>query len=160
MKKLAVRTPYFTILPEYVLTLILMALLVLAFTASLAKAETSRRVRKTQKTITTVESESDGEELELNEETPVAVAAPVTPEETEISTIFGSKATTSTAGCKTEELNKGVIRDLKGDCKAWVKDQKADLKKRFRTSTCEESCTDCGVSLQRCTVTGTVRYVK
>jgi hypothetical protein len=158
-QRLAVRTPYFIILPEYLITLGLMALLIIAFTASLADAQTTttststKRVRKSTTTITQVDEDGD-----VSEPTTTSTSTEV--QEGEVVTTFGSRATSGTAGCKTEELNKAVIRDLKSDCKAWIKDQRADLKGKFQTSTCEESCTDCGMSLQRCNVVGTVRYRK
>lgn len=121
--------------------------------ATLSEAET-RQVRKRTTTVTEVESEGEDETTE----DPSATPTPVT--ESEITTKFGSKATTGTAGCKTEELAKGVVRDLKSDCAAWLKDQKSQLKGRYLTGTCEEDCNDCGMSLQRCNVNGTVRYSK
>ncbi len=165
-QRLMVRTPFFTVLPEYLIVLLMMAFLILAFTAtaSAAPAEgqttttTSKRVRKSTTTITTVHEEGDDVVADVPTSTTTSTASTV--EEGEVTTTFGSKATTGTAGCKTEELNKAVIRDLKSDCKAWVKDQRADLKGKFNTSKCEEACTDCGTSLQRCTVTGTVKYRK
>ncbi|HVK61898.1 MAG TPA: hypothetical protein VM432_10125 [Bdellovibrionales bacterium] len=80
--------------------------------------------------------------------------------ETEMTATFGSTSTSGLNGCKTEELSKDVIKELKSDCNAWVKDQKADLKDRFRTSKCEEKCSDCAASLRRCNVLGTVRYIQ
>lgn len=165
-QRLAVRTPYFTLPFEYIAVLLMMALLIVAFTAQAAEAQpgqtttttTSKRVRKSTTTITTVDE--DGDDVPTTSPVSTTTSTESTVEEGEVTTSFGSKATTGTAGCKTEELNKAVVRDLKSDCKAWVKDQRADLKGRFNTSTCEESCTDCGMSLQRCNVIGTVRYRK
>lgn len=114
-------------------------------------AETSTKVRKSTTTITTVESE--GEDWPTD-----ASPSPSPIQESEITATFGSKATTGMAGCKTEELSKNVIKELKADCKAWLKDQKADLKNRYSTGVCEESCSDCSMGLQRCNVKGTVRY--
>lgn len=119
------------------------------FIACQAHAEAPAHVKKT--TITVKESEKDGDD----EPSPSP-----TPEEKERvkTATFGSKSQTGTLGCKTEDLIKDVIKGLKADCTAWVKDQKADLKTRYLTSSCEESCADCGMGLQRCTVVGTVHY--
>ena len=134
---------------------VLVVLAIISFSVS-SHAETSKQVRKRQTTVTEVETVGD------EEEPPPPGAPPVqTPvSESEITTRFGSKATTGTAGCKTEELSKSVVRDLKSDCAAWMKDQKVQLKGRYLTGSCEEECNDCGMSLQRCNVTGTVRYSK
>ncbi len=117
-----------------------------------ARAEEAPRVKKSTTTITVKESENETDD----EPKPTS-----TPEEKErVKTVtFGSRAQSGTLGCKTEELIAGVIKDLKADCAAWVKDQKAELKGRYLTSSCEESCSDCGMSLQRCIVTGTVHYI-
>lgn len=169
MQRLSVRTSYFVLHPEYLVTLLVMALLIVAFTASVADAQTTtapgqtttttstKRVRKSTTTITTVDE--DGDDIAFD---PVSTSTSTTTEvqEGEVTTTFGSKATSGTAGCKTEELNKAVVRDLKSDCKAWVKDQRADLKGKFHTSTCEEQCSDCGMSLQRCNVVGSIKYRK
>lgn len=166
-QRLVLRTPFFTVLPEYVVVLLLMALLIVAFTATAAEAQTvgqttttkTKRVRKSTTTITTVHEDGD-DVADIATEPVSTTTSESAVEEGEVTTTFGSRATTGTAGCKTEELNKAVIRDLKSDCKAWIKDQRADLKGKFNTSACEESCTDCGTSLSRCTVTGTVKYRK
>ena len=124
----------------------------LAFTLP-AKAETNTRVRKSTTTIITKESEGDDDDAipvpEIAEE----------PKESVKTATFGSKGQSGTAGCKTEELSKGAIKDLKADCSAWVKDQKSELKSKFLTSSCDESCDDCGMSLRRCSVTGSVHYL-
>lgn len=118
-----------------------------------ASAEAAKKVKKTSTTVTTVESEGE-------EETPAGGVTTETREtESSVTAKFGSKATSGTTGCKTEDLAKSVIKDLKADCNAWVKDQKAELKGRFLTSICEESCEDCGMSLKRCSVNGTVKYL-
>lgn len=100
----------------------------------------------------------------MNHSTLLAEAVPeetTLPERESVATArFGvSSGQSGLSGCKTEALSKNVIKDLKADCLAWVKDQKADLKTRFLTSSCEESCEDCGMSLRRCFVTGTVKYL-
>jgi hypothetical protein len=118
-----------------------------------AHAETSKRVRKSTTTVISSESESDGEDLSADVTKPIGE-----PTEKEMSAVFGSKSQTGMAGCKTEELRKSAVKDLKGDCNAWIKDQKADLKSRYLNSSCEEKCEDCGMSLQRCFVTGTIHY--
>lgn len=113
----------------------------------------STKVRKQTTTIITKESESDVDEEEVKTE-------PTTEPRENVKTVtFGSRNQSGTAGCKTEALSKPLIKDLKADCNAWVKDQKAELKSRFQTSSCEESCSDCGMSLQRCNVIGTVHYI-
>jgi hypothetical protein len=136
-------------------SLLLFAMILCSFSVLVnapAHAEELPRVKKSTTTITVKESENDADE---------EPKAKVTPEEKERvkSVVFGSRAQSGTLGCKTEELINGAIKDLKSDCAAWVKDQKTELKGRFLTSSCEDSCTDCGMSLQRCIVTGTVHYI-
>lgn len=145
---------------ESLLVLILMIALVSFFTAHLAKAETTRHTRTT--TTTTVESDDDGGDYPAPAD---AVPAPKNMKppkagfvDAELTQTFGSTATTGTAGCKTEALSKSVIKDLKRECADWAKEQKSDLGKNYLGNTCEDSCDDCGMSLVRCKVTGTVRY--
>ena len=78
--------------------------------------------------------------------------------ESEITAKFGSKAVSGMSGCKTEDLAAKLVRELKSDCGAWLKDRKTELKGKFLTGSCEESCDDCGMHLQRCSVNGSVRY--
>jgi hypothetical protein len=113
--------------------------------------ETPVKVKKT----TVVVKESEGTEAEA---TPSPTPAIQEVEKTKTAT-FGSKSQAGLNGCKTEEALQDVIKDLKADCKAWVKDQKSELKSRFLTSSCEESCEDCGMSLRRCSITGSVTYI-
>jgi hypothetical protein len=120
-----------------------------------AHAETSKHVRKSTTTVTT--SESDGEDASGDIASDPTKAAGETTEK-EMKATFGSKAQSGLAGCKTEELRKSAVKDLKGDCNAWIKDQKADLKARYLNSSCEEKCEDCGMALQRCYVSGTIHY--
>jgi|GEM_PF-2870731 len=147
---------------ESLLLLLAMVALVMIFTVRSAQAETSRHTRTT--TTTTVESDDDGSE----EYAPPADAVPAPKNmkapkaggfiDATMSQTFGSKATTGMAGCKTEALSKDVVKDLKRECADWVKEQKSDLGKNYLGNTCEESCDDCGMSLVRCKVTGTIRY--
>lgn len=121
-----------------------------------AQVNAEAPVVKTTTTTTTVETttiESDGVEEE-------AASTETTAKDDEITTVFGSTATTGLAGCKTEELSKTTVRDLKSDCSAWMKDQKAQLKDKYLTGTCEEQCSDCSMGLRRCSVKGSVRYSK
>src|SRR6185369_17722401 len=99
-------------------------------------------------TITTTTVESDGTEDDQPAPTTDTTAAPH--DDNEISQNFGSLATTGMAGCKTEELSQNVVRDLKSDCSAWLKDQKSHLKDKFVTGICEEHCSDCQMNLRRC----------
>ncbi len=117
-------SPYLLLQIGMFLTVVAMAIVVLVATA---RAETTTKVVK--KTTTTTSSDldtlyDDGE----SEEYPVANAkAPV---ESELSASFGSTATTGYAGCKTEELAKTAVKELKADCNAWIKDQKTDTLQR------------------------------
>lgn len=139
----------------FIFSLTLLILLVLAGFTNVANAESSKRVRKKTTTITTIEAESDDVD---DEELPDNQGAPE--REGVMTAVFGgSSGQSGLAGCKTDNLSKNLIKDLKADCQAWVKDQKAELKKRFLTSSCEESCEDCGMSLKRCHVNGTVKYL-
>lgn len=150
---------------ESLLLLLAMIALVMIFTVRIAHAETTRHTRTT--TTTTVESDDDGQDAGY---APPADAIPAPKNmkppgapamtETTMSQVFGSKAVTGMAGCKTEALSKDVIKDLKKECAAWVKEQKADLGKNYLGNTCEDSCDDCDMSLVRCKVTGTIRYRK
>ncbi len=141
-------------------TLIASMVLFCSFVVAIgAGAETVRpAVKKTTATttITTTTVESDG----VEDEEPAPATTAAVADDSEITTTFGSTATTGLAGCKTEELTKNVIRDLKSDCGAWLKDQKSQLKDKYVTGTCEEHCSDCQMSLRRCSVTGSVRYSK
>lgn len=81
--------------------------------------------------------------------------------ETVLTATFGTKSTSGSsglAGCKTEELAKTLIKELKSDCSAWLKDRKSDLKDKYLTGSCQESCTDCSMGLRRCVVDGLVHY--
>jgi hypothetical protein len=71
---------------------------------------------------------------------------------------FGSRSASGMAGCKTDDRAKDAITGLKSDCNAWIKDRRSELKDRFVTGTCSEKCDDCGMSMQRCAVTGRVHY--
>lgn len=152
----ALRLPFFELKLELLAVLVLMAIIILARTAS-AETESSARTTKSTTTVTTTTQEIDGED-------PAAVATPAaTPNEEKefiVTKIFGSKAQSGTAGCKTEELSAQHVEKLEGQCDRWVDGQKRKLKKKFQTGTCEEDCADCGTSLKRCTVTGTVHYAK
>lgn len=104
-----------------------------------------------KRTTTIIEKDETVEEAE--DTTPSEL-----PKESEITAKFGSKATSGMAGCKTEDLSQKLVRNLKSDCAAWLKDRKAELKGKYLTGSCEESCADCGMHLQRCVVDGVVRY--
>lgn len=158
---------------EGLIVLLMMTLLLILLTARLAKAETTRHTRTSTTTTTTTDSDDDGEgyapppgaAIPPPNFPPPGVANPNPPAkpgfvESQMTQTFGSKATSGMAGCKTEALSKGVIKDLKAECAAWVKEQKTDLGKNYLGNTCEDSCDDCDMSLVRCHVTGTVRYRK
>jgi hypothetical protein len=142
--------------------LMIVLALALPLASLTAKAETTRHTKTT--TTTTVESDDDGAGYAPPEDAipaPRDAKPPVAPSiESTLTQTFGSTATSGTAGCKTEALSKAVVKDLKRECSAWVKEQKADLGKSYRGNTCEDSCEDCGMSLVRCKVTGTIRYTK
>lgn len=138
----------------------LLLTLALGLILSTAHAETViKRSHKSKLTTTTETTEmSDPSGGGVGETLTTSTTNEIS--ESEISTVFGSQAMSGLGGCKTEELSRPVLKGLRSDCQAWIKDQHSDLGKRFLTSACEDSCTDCGMSLQRCTVTGTVRYHK
>lgn len=138
----------------------LLLTLALGLVLSTAQAETVVKRTHKSKMTTTVESTelSDPDGEGVGEILTTSTTNEIS--ESEISTVFGSQAMTGLAGCKTEELSRPVLKGLRSDCQAWIKDQRSDLGKRYLTSTCEDSCSDCGMSLQRCTVTGTIRYHK
>jgi hypothetical protein len=62
--------------------------------------------------------------------------------------------------CKTSDLAKELVKDLKGECQVWVKERKADLGTKYQTGTCSEKCSDCTMGLKRCSVAGVVHYAK
>lgn len=125
------------------------------FNTPLAHAENTQGTTKVHKQTITIK-ESEG----TTDDDKPASTGPVTEEVEKVKTAtFGSRSQSGMAGCKTEELLKDAIKDLKADCGAWVKDQKAELKSRFLTSSCEEICDDCGTGLRRCHVLGTISYV-
>ena len=137
--------------------LALIASFALITLTSVANAET--KTRKKTVTITTTEKDLD-EDDEVMEDLGIKTTAEPKERESIATARFGAKPGQSgTSGCKTEDLSKDVIKDLKSDCNAWVKDQKAELKSRFLTSSCEEACEDCGMSLKRCAVNGSVKYI-
>lgn len=138
----------------------------MAFAAPAAEATMfaqSSKPAKSKTTITTTTTVSEDEvvpDTEPNNQNMPSTPKPGTIErESEMSATFGSKSATGMSGCKTEALSKNVIKELQSDCSAWMKDRKADLKDRFLTGTCNESCEDCGMGLKRCNVTGSVRYL-
>ncbi len=127
------------------------------------KSRQSSSSTRTTTTTTTTESTSSDERSDAD----VASTSPgagstidVETREGVITTKFGSKAASGLTGCKTEDVANSKIKDLKGDCNAWLKDRKSELKIKYLTGTCEEDCSDCGMSLKRCTVTGSVHYLK
>jgi hypothetical protein len=140
-------------MPQFLLALLM--ILGLVFAAP-ARAETVRRVRKTTTTVITKESEGDQDGDVV---APIADPVSAEPKESVKTATFGSKGQSGTAGCKTDDLAKSAVKDLKTDCSAWVKDQKSELKGKFLTSSCDESCDDCGMSLRRCSVTGAIHYL-
>jgi hypothetical protein len=71
---------------------------------------------------------------------------------------FGPQSGSGTSDCKTADLAKSSIAGFKNDCNAWIKERKSDLKDHFLTGACKEKCDDCGMSLKRCSVTGSVHY--
>lgn len=62
--------------------------------------------------------------------------------------------------CKTGDVLKLAIKELRDECNNWLKERKADLQGKYQTGTCQEDCRDCGTSLRNCTVRGTVHYSK
>lgn len=100
---------------------------------------------KSKKTITTTITTTENGEVS-NDDDRVLTAR------------FGATGGTGLAGCKTEELLKGLLKELKDDCSAWIKDRKADLKDKFLTGSCEEKCESCNRGLRRCHVEGLVHY--
>lgn len=62
--------------------------------------------------------------------------------------------------CKTSDLARELVKDLKGECQTWMKERKADLGSKYQTGTCSEKCSDCTMGLKRCSVAGVVHYAK
>jgi hypothetical protein len=161
---------------QTILVLIALALLIVMQTARAQDSSdetTSTTTTTTSTTTTTTAKKKAAKSVALppahesvNETTPVSSSDPASGAgsgETRdfiVSAKFGSTAATGLTGCKTEALLKESIKELKADCNAWLKDRKAELKNKFHTGTCQEQCSDCGMGLQRCTVTGEVHYSK
>jgi hypothetical protein len=131
---------------EMLIVLFIMTIVIIAQTSA---AETATQTQKTTITTTTTEGEN-----------PAVTPTPESSKDFLVTKTFGSKAQSGTTGCKTEELSQQIVRDLESQCNVWIKKQKGELKKKYQTGTCEESCNDCGMSLKRCNVTGTVHYAK
>ena len=70
------------------------------------------------------------------------------------------RSTFGPTACKTQDLARELIRDLKVECNAWLKERKADLGSKYQTGTCGEECTDCTMGLKRCSVNGVAHYAK
>ncbi len=73
---------------------------------------------------------------------------------------FTVRSTFGPTACKTQELAKEMVRDLKTECNAWLKERKADLGSKYQTGTCNEECTDCTMGLKRCSINGIAHYAK
>jgi hypothetical protein len=148
--------PYLILQIGMFVTVIAMAIVVIMSTAH---AETKKKtvVKKTTTTTTTTDIDT-GDDDDGDDQ--AAADTSDRPTESELTATFGAQATTGYAGCKTEELAKAAIKELKSDCNAWIKDQKTDLKANYRTGVCEEKCSDCQAGLRRCNVVGTIRYMK
>lgn len=82
--------------------------------------------------------------------------ATATPKDTDyiVRSTFGPTA------CKTQDLAKELIRDLKQECNSWLKERKTDLGSKYQTGTCSEDCSDCTMGLKRCSVQGEAHYAK
>lgn len=70
------------------------------------------------------------------------------------------RSTFGPTACKTSDLARDLIRDLKAECSSWLKERKADLGTKYQTGTCSEECTDCTMGLKRCSVNGVAHYAK
>ncbi len=73
---------------------------------------------------------------------------------------FTVRSTFGPTACKTQELAKEMVRDLKAECNGWLKERKADLGTKYQTGTCNEECSDCTMGLKRCSVNGVAHYAK
>ena len=73
---------------------------------------------------------------------------------------FTVHSTFGPTACKTQELAKEMVRDLKTECNSWLKERKADLGSKYQTGTCNEECTDCTMGLKRCSINGVAHYAK
>jgi hypothetical protein len=62
--------------------------------------------------------------------------------------------------CKTQDLAKEITKDLKTECKAWIKERKDDLGSKYLTGSCSEQCEDCTMGLKQCSVKGVVHYAR
>ena len=71
---------------------------------------------------------------------------------------FGPPSGSGTSDCKTAEIATSSLAGFKNECNAWIKERKTDLKDHFLTGACKEKCDECGMTLKRCSVTGSVHY--
>jgi hypothetical protein len=131
--------------------------LLLSLSAFVCLAVTARAQTGMSHTTTTSTTTSESD----NPIPPQGVGAPAhTTQDFLMSKTFGSKATSGLSGCKTEEASKDVLKDLNTQCMAWMNDKHAEMKEKYVTGTCEESCSDCGMSMQRCSMKGVIHYAK
>jgi hypothetical protein len=137
-------------------TLTRLFLIALAMTSALsvstARAEQILKRKVVTSTTTTEINDPDSESDKT--------ITPDTAPDLEMTASFGSTATSGLSGCKTDDLSKNMVKELKSDCNAWLKDQKTDLKTKYRVGACEEKCSVCQPGLQRCNVVGKVHYAR
>ena len=70
------------------------------------------------------------------------------------------RSTFGPTACKTQDIAREMIRELKTECNTWLKERKSDLGSKYQTGTCGEECTDCTMGLKRCSVNGVAHYSK
>ena len=135
--------------PANVLAITLISIAALGFAPHSQAASGNVRTSKTTITTSTQESEDDPTANTDSEQSDFIVQK-----------VFGSKSQSGTNGCKTEAKVEQVKADLEKQCHVWQDRQKTSLGSKYQTGTCNDECDDCGMSLQRCRVTGVVHYVK
>lgn len=141
---------------QLMLILVLLAVLV-SFHAARAEDRLFDEDDDTTTTTTTTVTTKTVKKGAAAQATPVP-AESKTVDDFIMTSTFGSLTGTGTAGCKTDVLSKDVVKELKGDCKDWLNERKAELKGKYQTGTCQEECADCGMGLKRCAVNGTIHY--
>ena len=82
------------------------------------------------------------------------------PSSTPKDTDYIVRSTFGPTACKTHDLARELIRDLKTECNTWLKERKSDLGTKYQTGTCSEECTECTMGLKRCSVNGEAHYAK
>ena len=126
--------------------------------AASSPAQAQQYIRRHAHTMTTTTTTTHDHDDVADDDSDSVYVDDLEPIDRIVEETFGSRSGSGMTGCKTEDRANDTIKGLKSDCNAWIKDRKAELKDKFVTASCKEKCDDCGMSMQRCAVTGIVHY--